>query len=581
MSEPVSEPVSDPVSDTVHGVLDAAAAARPGQLVRFPSEREAVSYHELARSARALARQLAAGDLGAGRLTGGVRPGEPVGVLSPNAPEFLRSLFAVTAAGGAACPLPLPAGLADVAAYGNRLARIADVAGMRLVLVSPRLHQLADHLRAALPKLTLVTVGLPGDAGSPGDPGAPPAAATKAPLPAVAPHDAAIVQFTSGSTALPKGVRLTHRNVLAGLAAISEGIALGPSDSGGFWLPLFHDMGLFGVMAGIQAGIPLHIWSPLSFIKHPARWLGEFLASGATITAMPDFGYRTLTAAVSAPEAAGLDMAHWRIAFNGAEPVQAQTVHEFTSRFGPAGFRPGAMFTVYGMAEATLAITFPPLGRTPVFHWVDRDKLAATGQAVPAAPGTPRARAIAGAGRPVAGMELRVADPDSGASVPDGVVGEILIRGAAVTAGYLGEQPAGNAAGWLRTGDLAFTCDGEVFITGRRKEMITVRGANYYPQDVEVIARRVPGVFRGHCAAVAGQGAASAGSASAEEVLLIAETTLAGAAAGELAGELRRRVAAELGLTQVTVRLVKPRAIPRTSSGKIRRLASRDLPVRS
>ena len=201
------------------------------------------------------------------------------------------------------------------------------------------------------------------------------------------------MQFTSGSTALPKGVRLTHRNVLAGLAAISEGIALGPSDSGGFWLPLFHDMGLFGVMAGIQAGIPLHIWSPLSFIKQPARWLGEFLASGATITAMPDFGYRTLTAAVSAPEAAGLDMAHWRIAFNGAEPVQAQTVHEFTSRFAPAGFRPGAMFTVYGMAEARLAITFPPLGRTPVFHTVDRDKLAAVGRAVPAAPeDTPRPR---------------------------------------------------------------------------------------------------------------------------------------------------------------------------------------------
>jgi fatty-acyl-CoA synthase len=571
----MSAPVSDQVSDTVHGILDAAAAAHPRQLLRFPSEREAVSYHELARSARVLAGELAVGDLGADRRGGGVRPGEPVGVLSPNAPEFLRSLFAVTAAGGAACPLPLPAGLADVAAYGDRLARIADAAGMRLVLVSPRLAQLTDHLGPLLPRLTLVTVGLLADVGSPGDPDAAAAAAATAPLPAVAPHDTAIVQFTSGSTALPKGVRLTHRNVLAGLAAISEGIALGPADSGGFWLPLFHDMGLFGVLAGIQAGAPLHIWSPLSFIKQPARWLREFLVSGATISAMPDFGYRTLIAAVSASEAADLDMAHWRIAFNGAEPVQAQTVHEFTSRFASAGFRPEAMFTVYGMAEATLAVTFPPLGRKPVFHWVDRDKLAAVGVAVPATPGAPRARAIAGVGWPVTGMELRVAALDSGASVPDGVVGEILIRGAAVTAGYLGEAPAGNAGGWLPTGDLAYTRDGEVFITGRRKEMITVRGANYYPQDVEVIARHVPGVFRGHCAAVAGEGADGA-----EEIVLIAETTLAGAAADELAGELRRRVAAELGLAEVTVRLVKPRAIPRTSSGKVRRLASRDLPIR-
>jgi fatty-acyl-CoA synthase len=566
--------MSDPVSETLHGVLDAAAAAQPEQLVRFRSEREAVSYHQLARSARALAGQLAAGDLGADTVTGGLQHGEPVGVLSPNAPEFLRSLFAVTAAGGAACPLPLPAGLADVAAYGERLARIARVAGMRLVLVSPRLRQLADHLAAVAPQLTLVTAGPPADAGRPGDPAAP-----AAPLPAVAPDDAAIVQFTSGSTALPKGVRLTHRNVLAGLAAISEGIALGPADGGGFWLPLFHDMGLFGVVAGIQAGIPLHIWSPVSFIKQPARWLDEFLATGATITAMPDFGYRTLTAAVSASQAAGLDMTHWRIAFNGSEPVQWQTVQEFTSRFAASGFRAETMFSVYGMAEATLAITFPPLGRGPVFDWVDRDGLAA-GQAVPAGPGAPRARAVAGVGRPVTGMELRVAALDSGAPVPDGVVGEILIRGAAVTAGYLGESRAESAAGWLPTGDLAYTRDGEVFITGRRKEMITVRGANYYPQDVEVIARGVPGVFRGHCAAVAGPGSAGADSAYAEAVVLIAETTLSGAAADELAGELRRRVAAELGLTQVTIRLVKPRAIPRTNSGKVRRLASRDLPVR-
>ncbi len=557
------------MSETMHGVLDAAAAAQPRQVVRFPSEGESVSYRALAGSARALAGELVAGGLAAG----GVWHGEPVGVLSPNAPEFLRSLFAVSAAGGAACPLPLPFGLADVAAYGERLARIAGVAGLRLVLVSPRLSQLTGHLGAVLPELTFVT-SCPSDTGAPGDTGAPSDTVPVAALPKVAPDDAAIVQFTSGSTALPKGVRLTHRNVLAGLAAISEGIALGTADSGGFWLPLFHDMGLFGVMAGIQAGIPLHIWSPASFVKQPARWLREFLVSGATITAMPNFGYRTLTAAVSPEEAAELDMAHWRIAFNGAEPVQWETVHEFTSRFAPSGFRAEAMFSVYGMAEATLATTFPPLGRGPVFDWVDRDELAASGRGVPARPGTPRARAIAGVGGPVTGMELRVAAPDSGVTLPDGVVGEILIRGVSVTAGYLGEAPGEIADGWLRTGDLAYTRDGEVFITGRLKEMITVRGANYYPQDVEVIARAVPGVFRGHSAAVAGHG-----SDGAEEVVLIAETTLTAAAADELAADLRRRVAAELGLTRVTIRLVKPRAILRTSSGKVRRLASRDAPA--
>ncbi len=403
------------MSDTLHGLLDGAAARHPDQAVRFPSEGESVSYRELAASARALAGELAAE---------GVGPGEPVGVLSPNAPEFLRALFAVTAAGGAACPLPLPFGLRDVAGYGHQLARIAEVAGMRAIIVSPRLDTLADHLTATLPELEFrpaVSVG-PVPATPPAD------------LPRVTGDETAIVQFTSGSTAQPKGVRLTHRNVLAGLDAISAGIALGADDGGGFWLPLFHDMGLFGVMAGIGAGIAMHIWSPVSFIKSPARWLREFAASGATISAMPDFGYEMLAAAFSPQEAADLDLSRWRITFNGAEPVRFETVAAFTGRFAPSGLRPEAMFSVYGMAEATLAVTFPPLHRAPVFDRVDAGELVA-GRAVPVREGASRVRVVAGVGRPVRGMELRVADPASGVPVPDGVVGEIQIRGASVTSG--------------------------------------------------------------------------------------------------------------------------------------------------
>jgi len=207
---------------------------------------------------------------------------------------------------------------------------------------------------------------------------------------------------------------------------------------------------------------------------------------------------------------------------------------------------------------------------------VDRDALATAGRAVPAAPGAPCSRAVAGVGRPVAGLEVRVADPETGAPAGDGAVGEVQLRGASVTAGYLG-QPAGEdaasfAGGWLRTGDLAYTRAGELFVTGRRKEMITVRGANFYPQDVELIARDVPGVFRGNCVAVAGP----AGGDGTAQIVLIAETDRVAAGADELAARLRQRVAAELGLTAVTVRLVPPRAIPRTSSGKVRRLASLD-----
>ena len=542
-----------PVSQTVHDLLAATAARRPDESMRFPSQRETVTYRELSARAWSMAGELAAE---------GVRPGDNVGILSPNAPEYFQSLFAVSAAGAAACPLPVPFGMRDLAGYGRQLARIAAVSGLRVVLVSPRLAPLAAQLAAALPGVRprpATCLGVPA-----------------APLPAVTGADAAIVQFTSGSTALPKGVLLTHRNVLAGLAAIRAGIGLGDGDAGGFWLPLFHDMGLFGVMSGIQAGIPMHVWSPVSFVKDPARWLREFLAAGATITAMPDFGYGMLTAAFSPDEAAALDMTRWRVAVNGSEPIAADTVTAFTERFAAAGFRPEAMFAVYGMAEATLAVTFPPLGRRPVFDWVDRDALATAGRAVPAALGAPCSRAVAGVGRPVVGLEVRVADLETGAPAGDGAVGEVQLRGASVTAGYLG-QPAGEdaasfAGGWLRTGDLAYTRAGELFVTGRRKEMITVRGANFYPQDVELIARDVPGVFRGNCVAVAGP----AGGDGTAQIVLIAETDRVAAGADELAARLRQRVAAELGLTAVTVRLVPPRAIPRTSSGKVRRLASLD-----
>jgi fatty-acyl-CoA synthase len=593
------------MSETIAALLDETAERWPGRAMRFWSEGVSVSYRELASAARALAAELVAE---------GVRPGDPVGVLSPNAPEFFVALFAVTAAGAAACPLPLPFGLRDVGGYGRRLAGIAEGAGMRLVLGSSQLDPLVARLTEVLPGVRFRTSTVTGPVTSGPVASGPVTGAGPAALPRVTPDDIAIVQFTSGSTAQPKGVLLTHRNVLAGLAAISTGIGLGDSavsggDSGGFWLPLFHDMGLFGVLAGIQAGLPMHLWSPVAFIKSPQRWLREFTESGATISAMPNFGYEMLTAAVSPAEAAELDMTRWRIAFNGAEPVLQRTVAEFTARFGPAGFRPEAMFPVYGMAEATLAVTFPPLGRAPVFDWVDRAALAA-GRAVPVsaeapgtspepgaqgvpAPGASGARAVAGVGRPVAGMELRVTDPVTGAPVPDGAVGEIQIRGASVTSGYLtrGAQARagdlgnagdpGNPSGpsgrgdWLRTGDLAYRRDDEVYVTGRLKEMITVRGANYYPQDVELIARAVPGVFRGNCLAVAGAALAEEGGA--EEIVLVAETALTEAAAGQLAADLRRCVAAELGLAAVTVRLVKPRAIPRTSSGKVRRLATRDI----
>lgn len=535
---------------TLLAALDHAAARSPDATAHFHSHGERLTYPHLAAAARALAHDL---------HRGGREPGEAVGILSPNAPEFLTAFFGAAGAGLQACPLALPLGRRGSAAFVHRLRHIVAASGMRTILLSHRLEQFAPLL-APLVGLTVLTP--PGAAPSPG-PGSDPVAGT---APRVDPTDTVLTQFTSGSTADPKGVRLSHANILAGLASIRRGIALADTDSGGFWIPLFHDMGLFGTLSAIFAGIDVHLWEPAAFARRPGTWLREFLDTGATITAMPDSGYGQLVSAVDRYQAADLDMRHWRLAMNGAEPVSRTTVHRFTDHFAAAGFRPEAMFPVYGMAEAVLAVTFPPLGRRPVFDRVDRERLADERTVVPVPPDDPGGRDVAGLGHPVEGLDLRV-------DAPDGEVGEIQIRGGAVTRGYLAQAgEAFTTDGWLRTGDLGYRRDAEVFVTGRIKEMITVHGRNFYPQDVETLARDVPGVSRGRCVAVA--------DTEREQILLIAESSLAGEPAAALETDLRRRISAVLDLAAVRVRLVAPHSLPRTSSGKYQRDRARDL-VRS
>ena len=536
---------------TLPGELAAIAARHPEVSATFWSLSQSLDYATLHRKATGAAAAL---------VRRGVRRGEPVGILCPNAPEFLIGLFAITAAGAAATPLPLPAGARQLETYPGKLAAIVTAAGMRTVLVSPQFATMTSAL-SAIPAEFLDTATLFAETAD-------------AELPRVRPEDPAVVQFTSGSTAAPKGVRLTHRNVLAGLAAIRAGIDLGLSDRGGFWLPLFHDMGLFGTLSAILRGIPAHIWSPSAFVKDPARWLREFATSATTVTAMPNFGYEALLAAVPPERVPEYDLRHWRIAFNGAEPISHEVVTAFCQRFGPAGFDPAAMFAVYGMAEATLAVTFPPLGRAPLFDWVDRGTLSDSGWAHRVSPGAPGARAVAGVGRPVAGLRLRLVDPESGVAIPDGEVGEILVRGDSVTEGYLTADPARTAElftdGWLHTGDLGYLRDGELFVTGRSKDMITVRGVNYYAQDVEAAVGDLDGIHRGRCTATTDP-------ADADIIALIVETNHTDTAADDLVTAVQGRIAARLGLTAVRVYLTAPRSIPRTSSGKLQRSAARGM----
>ncbi|WP_235487178.1 AMP-binding protein, partial [Frankia sp. AvcI1] len=474
---------------TLPGALDEAAATGPDVAVSFPSSAERLTLAELAARTTALARALVAD---------GVAPGERIGVFSRNNADFVTAVIAVGRAGAAACPLPLPTSAGDLAGYAARIAAVTSAAGVSRVLVGAGADGLTRRLAPVLGALRFD--GIAGLTRSARDGVA---------LPAVSPSDLAIVQFTSGSTAVPKGVVLTHRNVVHGTAAIVDGIGLGDGDHGATWLPLYHDMGLFGALSAILTAVPMTIWSPTTFIKDPASWLRAFAEIGATVAPSPNFGYDALLAALGPDELAGLDLRRWRVALNGAEPVSPVTVARFGAHFAPAGFAPEAMFPVYGMAEATLAVTFPPLGRPPVTTWVDRDRLARDGIAVPVPAGAAAARGLVGVGRPVRGMRLRIVD-DERRTVADGTVGEIEIAGDAVTAGYLtaGGTPTAIEADpsgerWLPTGDLGFLLAGELHVSGRRKEMIIVRGVNYYPEDAEALVRDAPGVHRRRCVAVA------------------------------------------------------------------------------
>lgn len=497
--------------------------------------------------------QLMAGGL----FSRGVRPGDVVGVALANGPLFLSALLGVMYAGAVPAPLALPSSLEGPVRYVAHLGAIAADSGMTRIVAGPELCRLTGRFAGPLAEAGLRVVGAEEIA----------AAGTRLSMPAD-PDDLALVQYTSGSTSAPKGVMLTHRNIAAGVHAIGTACRATRDDILACWLPLFHDMGLFSVLTALTSTAGVVLWRPGSFVRDPAGWLSRFAAMGCTLCVAPNFCYDHLISAAPALADGGPDLSRWRLAFNGAEPVQARTIEEFTRCFEPYGFRREAMFPVYGMAEATLAVTFPEPGDGPRITWVDRAGLT-QGRAVPAQAGSAQARALVGLGRAVPGVRVRVGDED-GSALPEHTVGEIQITGVPVTEGYL-RRPRGDtftADGWLRTGDTGFLADGELHVAGRIKDVIIVRGVNYYAEDAEAIVRTLPDVYLHRCAAVS----SAAGGPDMETLAVVMETRLDDPERREeLARLARAELRAGLGLGDVDVHLVRPHQLPHTSSGKVKR----------
>jgi fatty-acyl-CoA synthase len=386
------------------------------------------------------------------------------------------------------------------------------------------------------------------------------------------------IQFTSGSTALPKGVMISHEALLANARAIAAGSGWTRSDVMLSWLPLYHDMGLVGAtLSPLLHGMPAVLMTPLSFLFTPERWLRAMSHFGASLSVAPNFAYRLCQRKVDHSQLADVDLSRWRLAYNGAEPVLHETITGFVNHFRPFGLRQEIMFPVYGMAEVALAATFPVPGALPRVDLIDRDSLACRGTARPVLSSdrtTGAALPLVSVGRALAGYEIKVVD-ESGAQVPERTRGEILVRGPSLATGYVGDAEATQQAfrdGWLWTGDLGYVAEGDLFVCGRRKDVIIRGGAKYHAEHLEAVVGRVQGVRAGSVAAL---GVFNRQSGT-EDLVIALETHLpAGSVIRKLEADVARAVHAECGVRPDRIVSVAPRTLPKTSSGKIARSACR------
>ena len=387
-------------------------------------------------------------------------------------------------------------------------------------------------------------------------------------------EEVAFIQYTSGSTGSPKGVVITQYNLVANLRASAEAGRFSEADRSVFWLPLYHDMGLIGgLLFGIYLGIPTYVMPPKSFISRPDSWLRAISRWKGTFTVGPNFAYNLLSGRLPSSALAGIDLSSWRLAFNGAEPIDRATVEAFIRRFEPYGFRGTSFFPVYGMAETTLSTAFPVPGAPVGYDTVDREELSRSTRAIPVAHDAPGAVTFVSVGTAMPGHRLVIRSPDGSEELPERHVGEVVASGPSVSQHYFvdGELPTPRVE--LRTGDLGYIADGNLYIVDRMKDLIIIAGRNIVPSDVERVAGRVEGVRYGAVVAFGRRG-----SDGTEELCVVAGIEREAKPSIEaLRAQLAWCIQQNFSVTPRDVVLVDPRSIPKTSSGKIQRATCRQL----
>lgn len=498
----------------------------------------------------------------------GLVPDETVALMLPTSRDYFFAFFGVVLAGGIPVPIYPPVRRAQIEDHMRRQATILSNCGASMLITVAEAKTVAHLLTLQIDSLRVVsTVGELIEAEA------------HCELAARRPEDLGFIQYTSGSTGDPKGVVLTHANLLANIRANGHCLQVNSTDVFVSWLPLYHDMGLIGAWLGCLYHTPrLVIMSPLSFLSRPERWLWAIHRYGGTLSAAPNFAFDLCVRRISDKDIEGLDLSRWRVVANGAESISPLTMGGFLNRFRAYGFAKTAMLPVYGLAECSVGLTFSPIGRSPRIDNVDRDALADKGRAEPTSVETEgnSSLQVVSCGLPLPRHEIRVVD-HSNRELPERREGRLQFRGPSATSGYF-RNPQKTAdmirGDWLETGDLAYIAAGELFITGRSKDLIIRAGRNIYPAELEALIGDLDGIRAG-CVAVFGSPDSTTGT---ERLVVLAETRRRQIEAHHHLRNAINDIAIDvLSSPPDEIILVRPNTLLKTSSGKIRRAASRDL----
>jgi fatty-acyl-CoA synthase len=498
---------------------------------------------------------------GAILLTSGLHKGDRLALVIAEPHEFVLTFLGAVVAGIVPVPVYPRASFKAKNAYVETVSHIVSAAGARALITLESTRPVVEEVlvRSPLERILIAEEFFRGEPG-------------KVQWPSIEPGDLCFLQFTSGSTSMPKGVVVTHANLSANADAFlgPHGLDRQAEDVAITWLPLFHDMGLIGFVLGtILHDIPTVLLPTEAFARRPTMWMEAMSSLGGTITFAPNFAYSLVVKRSRDKDLESLDLSKVRVTGCGAEPINPQVMRAFADRFAQVGFNANAMMPSYGMAEATLAISFHAHGTPMITDRVSAPSIQRN-HAAPAREGEDSLELVA-CGAPFPGHRVKIVD-EQGGELPERGVGEIVTSGPSITAGYYNNAEAsaqGYRNGWLHTGDLGYMAGGNIYVCGRIKDLIIIRGANFYPQDIEWTVSEVPGVRRDNVVAfsVMHEG---------EERLVVSAEGNSGDAA-----ELRKAIAAKVAethaLTAHHVAIVRVGSLPKTSSGKVQRRRTKTL----